>query len=64
MAAEELPGFVPWILRADDVSLLRADETVFEAMLDGRLFPICLSVWSSAILCVAPDETEPCRCRR
>ncbi|WP_226864428.1 hypothetical protein [Mycolicibacterium baixiangningiae] len=35
MAAEQLPGFVPRILRADDVSLLRADETVFDAMLDG-----------------------------
>lgn len=33
--AEELPGFIPHILRADDVSLLRADETVFNAMLDG-----------------------------
>lgn len=33
--AEELPGFIPHILRADDVSLLRADETVFNAMVDG-----------------------------
>jgi hypothetical protein len=33
--AEELPGFIPRILRADDVSLLRADETVFDAMVDG-----------------------------
>ena len=33
--AEELPGFIPHVLRADDVSLLRADETVFNAMLDG-----------------------------
>jgi hypothetical protein len=32
--AEELPGFIPRILRADDVSLLRADETVFDAMVD------------------------------
>jgi len=27
--AEELPGFIPQVLRPDDVSLLRADETVF-----------------------------------
>lgn len=29
---EELPGFIPQVLRRDDVSLLRADETVFNAM--------------------------------
>jgi integrase/recombinase XerD len=33
--AEELPGFIPRILRAHDVSLLRADETVVDAMVDG-----------------------------
>ena len=33
--AEELPGFIPQVLRRDDVSLLRADETVFNAMVDG-----------------------------
>jgi integrase/recombinase XerD len=33
--AEELPGFIPQVLRLDDVSLLRADETVFNAMVDG-----------------------------
>lgn len=33
--AEEFPGFVPRALRLDDVSLLRADETVFNAMVDG-----------------------------
>jgi hypothetical protein len=33
--AEELPGFIPHILRAEDVSLLRADEAVFNAMIDG-----------------------------
>jgi integrase/recombinase XerD len=33
--AEELPGFIPRVLRREDVSLLRADETVFTAMLDG-----------------------------
>jgi hypothetical protein len=33
--AEELPGFIPRVLRLDDVSLLRADETVFNAMVDG-----------------------------
>jgi integrase/recombinase XerD len=32
---EELPGFIPRVLRREDVSLLRADETVFNAMLDG-----------------------------
>ncbi|WP_326546480.1 phage integrase N-terminal SAM-like domain-containing protein [Mycolicibacterium sp. ND9-15] len=32
---EELPGFIPQVLRRDDVSLLRADETVFNAMVDG-----------------------------
>jgi site-specific recombinase XerD len=33
--AEELPGFIPRVLRRDDVSLLRADETVYSAMMDG-----------------------------
>jgi integrase/recombinase XerD len=33
--AGELPGFIPRVLRLDDVSLLRADETVFNAMVDG-----------------------------
>jgi integrase/recombinase XerD len=33
--ADELPGFIPQVLRLDDVSLLRADETVFTAMVDG-----------------------------
>jgi hypothetical protein len=32
---DELPGFIPQLLRRDDVSLLRADETVFSAMVDG-----------------------------
>ena len=31
---EELPGFVPQVLRRDDASLLQADETVFTAMVD------------------------------
>ena len=33
--ADELPGFIPQVLRLDDVSLLRADETVFNAMIGG-----------------------------
>ena len=33
--AEELPWCIPRVLRLDDVSLLRADETVFYAMVDG-----------------------------
>ena len=33
--ADELPGSIPHLLRASDVSLLRADERVLEAMLDG-----------------------------
>ena len=33
--ADELPGFIPHLLRTSDVSLLRADERVLEAMLDG-----------------------------
>jgi pimeloyl-ACP methyl ester carboxylesterase len=33
--AEELPGFIPQVLRLGDVSLLRADETVFNATVDG-----------------------------
>jgi hypothetical protein len=33
--AEDLPGFLPHVLRLDDVSLLRAEETVFNAMVDG-----------------------------
>jgi integrase/recombinase XerD len=32
---DDLPGFIPQVLRLDDVSLLRADETVFNAMVDG-----------------------------
>ncbi|OOK73489.1 phage integrase, N-terminal SAM-like domain protein [Mycobacterium kansasii] len=30
-----MPGFIPQVLRRNDVSLLRADETVFNAMIDG-----------------------------
>src|ERR1700722_13934587 len=41
---EELPGFIPQVMRRDDVSLLRADETVLNAMVDGwraqRLSPL------------------------
>jgi hypothetical protein len=33
--ADELPGFIPHVLRLDDVSLLRADEMVLNAMVDG-----------------------------
>jgi integrase/recombinase XerD len=32
---ESVPGFVPELLRADGIGLFRADERVFEAMLDG-----------------------------
>ena len=32
---EELPGFIPRVLRLDDVSLLRADETVLGVIVDG-----------------------------
>jgi hypothetical protein len=34
--AEDLPGFIPHVLRLDDISLLRADETVLNAMVDAR----------------------------
>ncbi|WP_254923959.1 MULTISPECIES: hypothetical protein [unclassified Rhodococcus (in: high G+C Gram-positive bacteria)] len=55
MAAEELPGFVPRILRADDVSLLRADETVFKAMVDG---------WRAQMLARGLEiDTIKARCR-
>ncbi|TXH16319.1 MAG: site-specific integrase [Mycobacterium sp.] len=55
MAAEELPGFVPRVLRSDDVSLLRADETVFEAMLDG---------WRAQMLARGLEvDTIKARCR-
>ncbi|WP_233209513.1 hypothetical protein [Mycobacterium sp. ENV421] len=55
MAAEELPGFVPRILRADDVSLLRADETVFDAMLGG---------WRAQMLARGLEiDTIKARCR-
>jgi hypothetical protein len=30
-----IPGFVPRVLRDPDVSLFRADDRVFEAMVDG-----------------------------
>jgi integrase/recombinase XerD len=33
--ADEVPGFIPQVLRLDEVSLLRADETVLNAMVDG-----------------------------
>ena len=32
---EELPGFIPQVLRRDDVALLRAGKRVFNAMVDG-----------------------------
>ena len=32
---EELPGFIPRVLQRGDVSLLRADEAVLKAMVDG-----------------------------
>jgi hypothetical protein len=49
--AEDLPGFIPRVLRLDDVSLLRADETVVEAMVDG---------WRARGLAV---DTIKARCR-
>ena len=33
--AEELPGFIPRVLQRGDVPLLRADEAVLKAMVDG-----------------------------
>ena len=30
--ADDLPGFIPRVLQLDDVSLLRADEAVLNAM--------------------------------
>ena len=33
--ADDLPGFIPRVLQLDDVSLLRADEAVLNAMVDG-----------------------------
>lgn len=53
--SDELPGLIPRILSNGDVSLLRADERVFEAMLDG---------WPAQML--ARDltvDTINCRCR-
>jgi integrase/recombinase XerD len=35
--AADLPGFIPRVLQLDDVSLLRADEAVLNAMVDGWL---------------------------
>ena len=35
VVVERFPGFVPEVLRSDDISLLRADLLVFGAMLDG-----------------------------
>jgi integrase/recombinase XerD len=32
---EELPSFIPHVLRRDEVLLLRADESVFNATVDG-----------------------------
>lgn len=33
--ADDLPGFIPRVLQLDDVALLRADEAVLNAMVDG-----------------------------
>lgn len=33
--ADEVPGFIPQVLRLDEVPLLRADETVLNAMVVG-----------------------------
>ena len=53
--AEELPGFIPQVLRRDDVSLLRADETVFNAMVGG---------WRAQMLARGPAvDTIKGRCR-
>jgi hypothetical protein len=49
------PGFIPQVLCLDDVSLLRVDETVFNAMVDG---------WRAQMLArgLAVDTIEA-RCR-
>lgn len=55
MAAEELPGFIPRALRADDVSLPHADETVFDAVLNG---------WRAQMLARGLEvDTIKARCR-
>jgi hypothetical protein len=41
--AEELPRFIPRILRADDVSLLRAEKAVFDGMRRRHMI-ICSSM--------------------
>jgi len=46
VVAEELPGFIPRVLRLDDVSLLRADETVFND--PGARFCVELSTWPTS----------------
>jgi hypothetical protein len=51
--AEELPGFIPRVLHRDDVSLLRADEAVLKAMVDG---------WRARQVAEVGDRTHG-RCR-
>jgi integrase/recombinase XerD len=53
-----VPGFVPRVLRDADVGLFRADERVFDAMLDG---------WKAQMLArgLTPQTIEGrCRLRR
>jgi integrase/recombinase XerD len=46
--AEKLPGFIPRVLQLGDVSLLRADEAVLKAMVDGHR-----SSWDADRACAA-----------
>ena len=44
--ADDLLGFIPRVLQLDDVTLLRADEAVLNAMVDGYfavIDPACTS---------------------
>lgn len=53
--ADELPGFIPQVLRLDDVTLLRADETVLDAMFDG---------WRAQLVTAKPERRGSSHCCR
>jgi hypothetical protein len=47
--SEELPGFIPRILRANDVSLPRADETLYDNVTDNPQHYVAGGVREAAI---------------
>jgi integrase/recombinase XerD len=55
--ADDLPGFIPRVLQLDDVSLLRADEAVLNAMVDGWRAQMLARGLAVSTIAAAPTNT-------